>query len=152
MQGHIRRRAKGSWTVVVDLGRHPQSAKRRQLWRSVKGTKRDAEALLVHLLHQRETGVDAPPGRLTVAEYLQQWLDAYVRPNTAPKTLRRYEQLIRVHLAPALGWQADDCVGVRPTVFHETAQTASNLGRSVVREHRARVGRSGQPDDVPRPE
>jgi integrase len=128
MQGHIRRRAKGSWTVVVDLGRHPQSAKRRQLWRSVKGTKRDAEALLVHLLHQRETGVDAPPGRLTVAEYLQQWLDAYVRPNTAPKTLRRYEQLIRVHLAPALG--SIQLTKLRPLHIQEAYTNVVRSGRS----------------------
>jgi len=103
MQGHIRKRGKGSWTVVVDLGRDPASGKRRQLWRSVSGTKKDAEALLVQLLHQKSAGVDAPPGRITVAEYLQQWLTVYAFPNTAPTTSRRYEQLIRVHLIPTLG-------------------------------------------------
>ncbi len=103
MQGHIRKRGKGSWTVVVDLGRDPASGKRRQLWRSVAGTKKEAEALLVQLLHQKSTGIDAPPGRITVAEYLQQWLTVYALPNTAPTTSRRYEQLIRVHLIPTLG-------------------------------------------------
>jgi len=69
----------------------------------VKGTKREAEALLVELLHQRENGIDAPPGRLTVAEYLQRWLSVYAQPNTAPKTFRRYEQIVRVHLLPVIG-------------------------------------------------
>lgn len=68
MPGHIRKRGKKYWTVVIDLGRDPAMGKRRQLWRSVKGTKRDAEALLVHLLHQRDTGTDQPPGRLTLGE------------------------------------------------------------------------------------
>jgi integrase len=103
MQGHIRKRGKGSWTVVVELGRDPQTAKRRQLWRSVKGTKKEAEALLVGLLHQRDTGIDAPPGKLIVGEYLKRWLVEYARPNTAPKTFRRYEQIVRVHLLPSLG-------------------------------------------------
>ena len=103
MQGHIRKRGKDSWTVVVDLGRDPVTGKRRQLWRSLKGAKRDAEALLVQLLHQRESGIDTPPGRLTVAEYLQQWLSMHARPNTAPSTFRRYEQIVRVHLLPVVG-------------------------------------------------
>jgi integrase len=87
----------------VDLGRDPVTGKRRQLWRSVAGSKREAETLLVQLLHQKSTGVDAAPGRITVADYLQRWLRTYALPNTAPKTSQRYEQLIRVHLVPVLG-------------------------------------------------
>lgn len=70
MQGHIRRRG-NSWAVVISLGRDPATGKRKQLWRSVRGTKRDAQALLVQLLHQRDQGIDQPSGRMTVAEYLQ---------------------------------------------------------------------------------
>ena len=103
MPGYITKRSKGSYTVVVDLGRDPVTGKRRQLSRSVKGAKREAEALLVQLLHQRDVGVDAPPGKLTVADYLQKWLSEYARPNTAPKTYARYEQYVRLHLNPALG-------------------------------------------------
>ena len=103
MSGHITKRGKSSWAVVIDLGRDPVTGARKQLWRSVKGTKRDAEALLVQFLHQRENGIDAPPGRLTVAEYLQRWLSVYAQPNTAPKTFRRYEQIVRVHLLPVIG-------------------------------------------------
>ena len=103
MPGHITKRGKSSWAVVIDLGRDPVTGKRKQLWRSVKGTRRDAEAILVQLLHQRENGIDAPPGRLTVAEYLQRWLSVYAQPNTAPKTFRRYEQIVRVHLLPVIG-------------------------------------------------
>jgi integrase len=103
MQGHIRKRGKGSWTVVIDLGRDPAKGRRRQLWQSVKGTKREAQSLLVQLLHQRDTGIDALPGKITVAEYLHRWLQDYARPNTAPKTYRCYEDIIRRHLIPILG-------------------------------------------------
>ena len=103
MQGHIRKRGKHSWAVVVDFGRDPMTGKRRRVWRTVRGTKRDAEAQLVQLLHQRDTGIDVPPGRITVSDYLTKWLDAHARPNTAPKTFRRYEELVRVHLVPVLG-------------------------------------------------
>ena len=103
MAGHIKRRSAGSWTVVVDMGPDPGTGKRRQVWRTVKGTKRQAERLLTELLHQRDTGVDMPPGRVTVAEFLEHWLVAYAKPNVAPATLLQYEWAIRTHLAPAFG-------------------------------------------------
>jgi integrase len=103
MQGHIRKRGKGSWAVVVDLGRDPSTGRRRQLWRSVQGTRRAAEALLVQLLHQRETGIDQSPGKLSVADYLECWLRDYAKENTAPKTYRSYADIVRRHLRLALG-------------------------------------------------
>ena len=128
MQGHLRKRSKDSWTVVVELGRDAVTGKRRQLWRTVRGTKRDAEALLVQLLHQRETGVDAPPGRLSVRDYLDQWLAVYVQPNTAPKTFRRYEQLLRVHVVPVIGSLPLD--KVRPLHVQEVYKRVLQEGRS----------------------
>ena len=103
MPGHIRKRAKDSWTVVLDLGRDPATGRRRRLWRSIKGTKRDAESLLVQLLHQRDTGIDLPPGKIRVGDFLRRWLDDYARPNTAPKTFQRYSEVVRLHLVPTLG-------------------------------------------------
>lgn len=103
MQGHIRKRGRNSWTVVVDMGRDPTTGKRKQLWRSVRGTRRDAEGLLVQLLHLRDGGIDIFPGKVTVADYLQRWLEDYARPKTAPKTYEGYAQIIRCHLVPALG-------------------------------------------------
>lgn len=85
-----------------NLGRDPQTGRRRQLWRSVKGNKRDAEALLVQLLHRRESGIDQPLGKVSVGEYLRKWLQDYAAANTAPKTYRRYEQIVRLHLLPPL--------------------------------------------------
>src|SRR3990172_3988024 len=103
MRGHIRRRGKGSWAVVVDLGRDPRTGKRRQLWRSVKGRKREADALLLHLLHQRDLGVDEPPAKLTLGEYLTRWLEDYARVGVSPTTFLPYETCVRRHLSPALG-------------------------------------------------
>lgn len=137
MQGHVRKRGKSSWTVVVDLGRDPVTGKRRQIWRSVTGSKREAESFLVQLLHQKSTGVDAPPGRITVADYLQQWLRAYALPNTAPKTSHRYEQLIRVHLVPALGTLP--LSKLRPLHIQDAYQRILDKGlsaRTVLQGHR----------------
>lgn len=103
MQGHIRKRGKDSWTVVLDMGRDPTTGKRRQVWRSVKGTKREAQALLVQLLHQRDTGIEQMPGKQTVGEFFDRWLQDYASVNVAPATLLQYRWAVARHIVPALG-------------------------------------------------
>ena len=56
MKGHIRQRSKGSWSIVIDTGRDPETGKRRQQWHTVRGTKRDAERALREMLHSLEVG------------------------------------------------------------------------------------------------
>jgi integrase len=135
MPGHIRKRGRSSWTVIVDLGNDPTTGKRRQLWRSVKGPKREAEGLLVQLLHERDTGVERPVGKLTVAKYLEQWMRDYVEPSLAPKTVATYRDVIRVHLVPALG--SVDLVALRPATIQAlyTALRGRLSPRSVLRYH-----------------
>ena len=43
MRGHIKQRSKGSWSIVLDLGRDPSTGKRKQQWVTVRGTKKEAE-------------------------------------------------------------------------------------------------------------
>lgn len=135
MPGHIRKRGRSSWTVIVDLGTDPTTSKRRQLWRSVKGPKREAEALLVQLLHERDTGVEQPIGKITVAAYLEQWLRDYAEPSLAPKTVASYRDVVRVHFVPAFG--SIDLVALRPS--HIQALYTNLRGRlsprSVLRYH-----------------
>ena len=103
MRGHITKRGKDSFTIVLNLGRDPATGKRKQQWVSVKGTKKDAEKKLAELLHQLDTGMFMKPGKTTLAEYLRRWLVEYVQPNLAPRTAEGYEHIIRRHLVPALG-------------------------------------------------
>ena len=103
MRGHIIKRYKGSYTVVMNLGVDPATGKRKQQWVSVKSTKKEAEKRLAELLHQIDTGTFMKPGKTTLAEYLERWLKDYVWPNLAPRTAEGYEYIIRRHITPALG-------------------------------------------------
>lgn len=103
MRGHIRKRGKDSWTIVLSMGRDPSTGKRRQQWFTIKGTKKDAERKLSELLHQVDTGQFIKPAKITLAEFLDQWLSIYVIPNLSPKTAEGYAQIIRGHLIPGLG-------------------------------------------------
>jgi len=102
MRGHIRKRG-NSWAIVIDLPKDPQTGKRRQQWHYTHGTKKDAERTLRELLYSLERGICIRPQRLTMGEYLHQWLDGYVKTNCSTRTLDGYHTIIRCHLVPALG-------------------------------------------------
>jgi integrase len=102
MEGHICKRSKNSWTIVIDRGRGPDG-RRRQSWHTVRGTKRDAERERARLIHEVNTGAYVEPAKLTVAEYLEQWLRDCAVTKVCGKTFERYEEIVQRHLIPALG-------------------------------------------------
>src|SRR5262245_36642641 len=99
MPGSIRKRSRDSWTVIVSY-RDPASGKLRQLWRAVRGTKKQAEKELVRLLSERDGGMERPSGRQTVAEYLERWLRDYAEASLAPSTLAHYRRSVRKVFVP----------------------------------------------------
>jgi len=103
MRGHIVKRSKDSYTVVVSLGRDPVTRKPKQHWQSVKGTKKDAERLLSETLNSLDKGGFVKPTAKTVAEFLNQWLKDYATDHVRPRTFQRYQGIIRCHLIPTLG-------------------------------------------------
>lgn len=103
MRGHITKRGKNSYTIVLSMGYDPVTHKRRQQWVSVKGTKKDAERRLAELVHQIDNGGFVRPSKLTVAQFLEQWLSDYCRPNVGKKTFYGYGDIVHGRLIPDLG-------------------------------------------------
>ena len=63
MRGHIIKRYKDSYSIVLNLGIDPSTGKRKQQWVSVKGTKKEAEKRLAEMLHQIDTGFFIKPDK-----------------------------------------------------------------------------------------
>jgi hypothetical protein len=101
MKGHIRERSPGHWAIVLDV-RDPQTGKRKRRWHSFAGTKREAQVESARLISELKNGTAVEPGRITVAQFLDQWLE-YIEPQVAPRTHERYGEIVRAYLAPALG-------------------------------------------------
>ena len=108
MRGSLKRRYKGSWSIILDLGylTDPETGrrKRQQKWITVRGTKRDAERRLAELVTDTNKGTFVEPHKLTVGEWLDTWLDKAIKPPR--RTLRAYEtykSAITRHLKPKLG-------------------------------------------------
>ena len=96
MRGHLRKRGERSWSVVVDIGHDLTTGKRRQKWIGVKGTKRDAERKLAEVIRGLDVGSYVEPSRLTLGDYLDQWLADYVETSVRPRTAAGYRGLVGV--------------------------------------------------------
>jgi len=101
MKGHLTKRSKDSWTIVVDLGLKA-NGKRNQKWKSTKGTKKEAEALLARMLTELEDGVYIDAKKTSVSGYLDKWI-ASIKGSVSSTTHERYKQLCDKHLKPTIG-------------------------------------------------
>ncbi len=91
-----------SWSVKVYLGRDPRTGVKRYKWFSFP-TRREAEARLSQMLAQLHGGGTIPTTKVTVAEYLQDWLKKYATSNVRETSLKSYRDITHQHLIPALG-------------------------------------------------
>lgn len=105
--GSIEEVSKGKFQIRVCLGYDPFTKKYRRVKETIQGTRKEAEARLREILYQRDTQtLVLEPQKMTLRELLQQWLATNTtgeEANFSPKTAARYEELIRVHILPALG-------------------------------------------------
>ncbi len=103
MRGHIQRRGKKSWRLKFDIGRDPETGERITKYMTVRGTKTDAQRELTRVLREIDTGTFVEPAKITVAEFLKQYLASLVNRGLSPKTYDRYKEIVNINLIPAFG-------------------------------------------------
>jgi integrase len=91
-----------TWAAVVDVGR-AEDGRRLQKWHSGYRTKRGAEAALVEILGQLQTGTYAAPSKQTFGTFLREWLVGLAASGLRPSTVARYRALAETHVLPSLG-------------------------------------------------
>jgi integrase len=101
-EGTIVRRKDGRWMASITIGRDPATGKLRRASFYSK-TRQDAADKLAHALSDLGRGTFIAPQKLTVAQWLETWLQEYKRPKVRPLTFDNYERIMRCHLIPALG-------------------------------------------------
>jgi len=134
MRGHIRKRGKSSWAVVIEMGRDPQTGKRRQKWFSHK-TRREAEAHLAQIIAAMQGGGWTPPAKVPFGDFLDQWLRDYAAGAVGPVTLRNYSDIIRVHLKPALGHLPLSVVSPQAIQGYMSRKLQEGLSPTTVQHH-----------------
>jgi integrase len=81
---------------------------------------------------QAEQGQTPPPERLTVAVFLNSWLNETARPRIRPRTFRSYEQVLRLYLIPGLGHGKLKALSTAQVQAFLNAQTAKGLSSRTV--------------------
>lgn len=101
-QGYtVFQRKDGRWGWAVTIDYHPVTGNpvRRQ---GICKTQREAldQAIAAREVHR--SGKFVPVGKeVRIAEYLQQWMDLYIKPFKEPKTIAYYQGMINTHIVPA---------------------------------------------------
>ena len=102
MRGSIVKR-KGCKTYSIVIPQKDEGGKWRQRWLSTGArTKREAQVALTETLHLINTGAYVSPSKLTLAQFLEQWLQD-CRGNIAPNTAQTYAWFVDKHIKPTLG-------------------------------------------------
>lgn len=107
-EGSVRQQGRRSWQVRIRLGRDPLTGALLRHSETVMGVRADAERRRRELLHERDRGTLASPGRRTLEEYLRrEWLPAVSKVSKrgrplAPTTRRRYEDVVE-HVSRVIG-------------------------------------------------
>ncbi|MTI49433.1 MAG: site-specific integrase [Firmicutes bacterium] len=99
MQGGVRKRG-AKWYYYFDAGK--VNGKRKKIERVGGRTKKEAQDALRKALNDFETGY-TPPNKLTVYDYLNDWLENFIKENRKINTYNRYKGLLKNYIYPAIG-------------------------------------------------
>ena len=100
-----RMRTDGShyWRITIELPKDPITGKRVRKYKSVDGTKKEAERAMHEYIRELEKGYYVTDSKITISEWIDTWLDVYIVPNVSPTTLSRYQGMIKRYIKPIIG-------------------------------------------------
>ncbi len=103
MKGNIYKRSKGVYELRYDLGRDPETGKRRRVTETFRGERDEAETRLREILSQFEGGRRVVPSSTSLAAYLDRWLEVAVKPRVSVRTAEDWSENLRRYIRPTLG-------------------------------------------------
>jgi integrase len=101
-EGSISKRKDGRWQASISIGRDPETGKLKRSYIYGK-TRKEVGDKLQQELHKLSSGIIIEDSKITVAQWMDQWLEAYKKPSVRPKTYESYEYIIRLHINPIIG-------------------------------------------------
>ena len=101
MKGSIRKRGE-NWYYYFDVAKI--NGKRKRIERKGGKTRKEAERALTLAINEYEsTGFLFTSSNISVSDYMDYWLEEYVKLNCRYTTLQRYKTMIDKHIKPTIG-------------------------------------------------
>jgi integrase len=91
------------YCFVVELGRDELTGKRKQKWFSGFKTKKEAQQAQVEKLREIQTGLLVETSDMTVAEYMDYWLENYAKVSCRHTTYNVYRQRTQRYVIQLIG-------------------------------------------------
>lgn len=91
-----------SYQITVEGGYDELTGKRIRAYKTVKGSKREANSVMHRMITEMEEGKLTQRNNKTVAEWMDEWLANYL-PNIEETTRIGYQTKIRCYIKPAIG-------------------------------------------------
>lgn len=93
MKGHIRERSPGHWAIILDS--RDAAGKRKRVWHSFAGTKRQAQIECARLISEAQGGGTVDPSRITLAQLLDRFERDWVALHATAASAQRYAVSLR---------------------------------------------------------
>ena len=98
----IRKSGKISYEITVEGERDPLTGKRNRVFRTVKGSEKEARKIMHRLINDMEQNKIVKKNHKTVEEWMTEWINLYL-PNVEETTRVGYKTKLRCYIKPALG-------------------------------------------------
>ncbi|HEY6803394.1 MAG TPA: tyrosine-type recombinase/integrase [Pyrinomonadaceae bacterium] len=102
MAGQIIKRGEKNYIVRIFQGRDG-NGKRHYLNKTIRGTKKEADAYLAKTLTEISAGTFVEASDDSLSDYLDRWLESAAKPGLRENTFREYKGLIERYIKPNIG-------------------------------------------------
>lgn len=100
--GSIRQRADGTWEGRITVGSDPGTGK--PIRKSIYGkTQKEVRQKLTAVQRSIDDGTYRTPSKMTVTQWLDEWMETFCAVKIKPLTYSSYEIAIKKHIKPAIG-------------------------------------------------
>lgn len=119
------------WEARVTVGYDPGTG--RQIQKSISGkTQREVREKMTAVLRDIDNGVYQMPNKITVQEWMAEWLQTFCANKVKPLTLDAYGSTIRTHINPVIGAvKLQELKGVHIQKMYNTMTAAGLSGKTV---------------------
>lgn len=101
-EGSIYQREKdGLWIGQITIGYGVDGKQKRKTFTGK--TRDEVQQKIYEAVHQQYTGTFIATDKVTVGEWLDNWLEVHKKEQLRPTTYESYEMLLRVHVKPVIG-------------------------------------------------
>lgn len=104
---HLRKRESKSgittYQIVAEEEAGFSTGKRKRFYRTVKGSKKEAEKAMRNFINELESRTFTKDSKIKVKDFMHQWLELYVKGQLSPTTVQHYVAQTENYIIPVFG-------------------------------------------------